>query len=143
MKVLEKVVEKFVRRVVAAHPNETLHEVAVLMQQHNVGDVVVVEARRPVGIVTDRDVALELGAHGRSPATPVVRVMSTPAAVVHDRDGVFDITRAMLQHKVRRLPVVDDDGLLVGLVTLDDLLQLLGREMANLAESIRPEMAVR
>jgi CBS domain-containing protein len=57
-------------------------------------------------------------------------------------DGIFDTTQTLRDEGVRRLPVVDDDGLLVGLVTLDDLLRVLSRELSNLAEGIRSEMEV-
>lgn len=59
------------------------------------------------------------------------------------RYGVFQATEIMSEQSIRRLAVVDDEGELVGIVTLDDLLRLLSREMANLAGAIEPEMQVR
>lgn len=135
-----KYVETFMKNVVAAGPNDSLAAIARLMEQHNVGAVVIVENHRPVGIVTDRDLALELGARGASPQTPAVRVMSTPVEIIHQDEKVFGATQTMRDLNVRRLVVVDEDGLLCGMVTVDDLLQLLARELANLAEGIRPEM---
>jgi CBS domain-containing protein len=136
-------IESFVRPVVTAQPQNSLHAVARLMEEHNVGAVVIVEGRRPVGILTDRDLALELGARGTSPETPAVRVMSTPVTVVESREGMFDITRAIRDTRVRRLPVVDDDGALVGIVAVDDLIRVMGQETANLLEGLTAEMAVR
>jgi len=69
--------------------------------------------------------------------------MSTPVMTVGRDDGVFDTTQSMMESGVRRLPVVDEDGRLVGLVTLDDLLRVLGRELSNLLDGIRSEMAVK
>lgn len=138
-----KYLESFFKPVQAAGPGETLASVARRMEQHNVGAVVIVENQRPVGIVTDRDLALELGARGTSPQTPVVKVMATPVEIVPQDVGVFGATQAMQEWNVRRLVIVDDNGFLVGIVTLDDLLRLLSRELTNLSEGIKPEMAVR
>jgi CBS domain-containing protein len=135
-------IESFVRPVVTAAPQNALGAVARLMEQHNVGAIVIVEGRRPVGILTDRDLALALGARGMSVETPAVRLMSTPVTTVENREGVFDITQAVRDTRVRRLPVVDADGCLVGIVALDDLLRVLGREMANLLDGLMDEMAV-
>jgi len=110
-----KTIEKFVKRVVTAMPQETLAAVARLMEQHNVGAVVLAENHRPVGIVTDRDLALHIAAHGVPLQAPAARVMSTPVMTVGRDDGVFDTTQSMMESGVRRLPVVDEDGRLVGL----------------------------
>jgi CBS domain-containing protein len=113
------------------------------MELHNVGAVVILEHHRPVGIVTDRDLALALALRGASPRTPVVRVMTTPVETIAAGEGVFQATQAMREHHVRRLVVVDDEDEVVGIVTLDDLLRLLSRELSNLAEGISPEVQVR
>ncbi len=69
--------------------------------------------------------------------------MSTPRRTVHQDEGIFDTTRVMMKCGVRRLPVVDDEGLLVGIVTLDDLLRVLSRALCNLTEGIRAEMELK
>ena len=135
-------VESFVKSVVTAAPEASLAAVARQMQERNVGAVVVVDGSKPVGILTDRDLALELGARGTSPHTPVVRVMTTPIQTVSGEEGVFAATQRMREANVRRLPVVDEDGCLVGIVTLDDLLRMLSRELSNLVEGIKPEFEV-
>jgi CBS domain-containing protein len=136
-------VENFAKPVLTAAPDDSLASVASTLEQHNVGAVVILEHRRPVGILTDRDLALALALHGATPRTPVVRVMTTPVETVAAGAGVFQATQAMREYHVRRLAVVDDEGELVGIVTLDDLLRLLSRELSNLAEGIAPEMQVR
>jgi CBS domain-containing protein len=133
-------VEKFAKKVVTASPSDTLAAVACRMEEHNVGAVVIADHGRPVGIVTDRDLALALGARGATPELQAARIMATPVETIGRKEGVFAATGAMLRSKVRRLAVVDDDGLLVGIVALDDLLRLLSRELSNLAEAIAPEM---
>jgi CBS domain-containing protein len=114
-------VEGFRKKVVTTDPNESLAGVTRLMEAHNTGTVVVVENGRPVGIVTDRDLALELGVRGTSPQTPVARVMTTPVETIYEKEGIFAATKVMAVSKVRRLPIVDNDDRLVGIVAQDDL----------------------
>ena len=133
----------FTRNVVTAGPEETLAAVALRMQEHNVGTVVVVENQRPVGIVTDRDLALALGARDLSPQAPVKKVMTRHVLAIPEDTGIYTATKFMREREVRRLPIVDREDHLVGIVTLDDLLRFLGRELHNLAEGIKREMEVK
>jgi CBS domain-containing protein len=113
------------------------------MREHNVGTVVIVEGKKPVGIVTDRDLAIALGAQEVAPRTSVAGVMTKPVRTIPDGAGIFAATQCMRDAGVRRLPIVDKDGHLVGIVSLDDLMGLLGREMFNLAEGIKRETEVK
>ena len=131
------------RSVVTARAEETLAAVAFRMQEHNVGTVVIVEDRRPVGIITDRDLALALGARDVSPQAQVQKVMTRHVLAIPEDTGIYTATKFMRERGVRRLPVVDREDRLVGIVTLDDLLRFLGRELYNLAEGIRHEMEVK
>jgi CBS domain-containing protein len=119
-------------KVVTAEPTDTISSVARRMREHNVGAVIVVEGQKPVGIVTDRDLALALGAQGVVPEGAVARVMTAPVRTIPDGAGIFAATQCMRDAGVRRLPIVDAQGHLVGIVSLDDLLRLLGRELHNL-----------
>jgi CBS domain-containing protein len=127
-------------KLVTAGPQESLSTVTQRMEQHNVGAVVVVDGQKPVGIVTDRDLALALGARRADTETPVESVMATPVRTIPDGAGIFAATQCMRDAGVRRLPIVDVDGRLVGIITLDDLLRLLGWEFYNLTEGIKREM---
>jgi signal-transduction protein with cAMP-binding, CBS, and nucleotidyltransferase domain len=140
---MRRYVESFMKSVVAVAPGDSLGEVARLMDRHNVGAVFVVENHVPVGIVTDRDLALALGASGLPLDATATRAMTSPVESVQTGEGMFQATQVMRERNVRRLAVVDDEGLVVGVVTLDDLLRLLSRELTNLVESIAPEMLVR
>jgi CBS domain-containing protein len=124
-------------KLVTVGPEEPLSTAALQMRQHDVGAVVVVEGQKPVGMVTDRDLALALGAQDASPQGAVKSVMTTPVRTVPDGAGIFAATQCMRDAKVRRLPIVDEDGRLVGIVSLDDLMWLLGREVYNLADGIK------
>jgi CBS domain-containing protein len=131
----------FIREVVTARPGDSLAKVANLMAQQNVGTVVVAEQDRPVGIVTDRDLALAVCDRRVSPDERVQEVMTCPVSTMKQNEGVYRATQHMMELGVRRLPVVDEVGRLVGLVSLDDLLLLLSRELHNMAEGIRGEMS--
>jgi CBS domain-containing protein len=134
----------FAKKVFTAGPHDPIASVAQTMASHNVGAVVITEQWRPVGIVTDRDLALALGARGVSPQSAVAGVMSAPVITLHQDEGVFhDTSLSMKEAGVRRLPVVDDDGFLIGIVTVDDLVRVLSREMSSIIEAIKPEMEAR
>ena len=133
----------FSRNVITAAPEERLAEVACKMQEHSVGTVVIVEHQRPVGIVTDRDLALALGARRLSPHTEVQDVMTRHVLAIPEDTSIYTATQFMREREVRRLPIVDREDHLVGIVTLDDLLRFLGRELYNLAEGIKHEMEVK
>jgi CBS domain-containing protein len=130
------------RRPISVGPEESLSKAARLMEQENVGAIVVVEQQRPVGIITDRDLALAICLHGATPRDVVQKYMMTPVETIRDDQGIYNVTQKMTELAVRRLPVVDEDGQLVGIVTLDDLLSLLSRELRNVAEGVRAEVAV-
>src|SRR5581483_9170060 len=130
----------FSTKLVTAAPTDTVYSVTLQRRDQNVGAVVIVEGQKPVGIVTDRDLALALGAGGVVPQTAVGSVMTTPVRTVPDGSGIFAATQCMRDAGVRRLPIVDAQGRLAGIVSLDDLMRLLGRELYNLAEGIKHEM---
>lgn len=133
----------FKRCVVTATPMDTLSAVAEKMSKHNVGSVVIVESERPVGILTDRDIALALGAKGISRDAPAQTVMTRHVVAVPQDTGIFTATQYMKECGVRRLPVVDGDDHLVGMVSLDDILRCLGRELENLAEGVNHELVAK
>jgi CBS domain-containing protein len=138
-----KLNELFTKRVVTGGPKDSLASVVRRMREHNVGTVVIVEGGKPVGMITDRDLALAFGGEGVSPDANAESVMIRDVKTIHQDAGVFSATRYMRDYEVRRLPIVDDDGNLVGIVSLDDLFRLLGREMTNLAEGIQWEVQVK
>jgi CBS domain-containing protein len=138
-----KLSDIFSKYVVTAAPQETLEAVALQMQEHNVGMVVAVEDRRPVGIVTDRDLAMALAVRGAPPHAAVQSVMTRKVLAIPDEMDVFAATRFIRECGVRRLPIVDRDDRLVGVVTLDDLVRFLGAELQNLAAGIEAEMVVK
>lgn len=132
------------RKVIVAPRTTSVYEAAKLMRQYHTGDIVVTDdmdgRRTPVGIVTDRDLVLEIMAQGLDPAGLAVgEIMSENPVTVGERDGLFETVSSMRSAGVRRTPVVDSTGALVGIVSLDDVLELMAEEMGNLANVMREE----
>lgn len=125
------------RPVLTAVVTETLREAARRMDQEGVGSLVVANGDQVVGMITDRDVALAVMHDARDPDTAVVKdVMNKKPVVVHARRPLSIATALMRRHGVRRIPVVDDDDRLVGLLALGDVLRILGREIGGLSEAL-------
>jgi CBS domain-containing protein len=125
------------RPVKTAVATETLREVARRMDQEDVGSLVVMDGDLVVGMITDRDIALAVLHDGRDPdAIHVKDVMAKKPAVIHGRRPLTVATALMRRHGARRLPVVDDEGRLVGVISLGDVLRLLGREIGGLSEAL-------
>jgi CBS domain-containing protein len=127
------------RAVVTVAPLATLREAAFLMRNRHVGALVVAEGGRPVGILTDRDIVVGVIAvpGARPEGIRVCDIMQTRLAVAREHEGVFELARTMCEQGVRRLPVVSGDGTLAGIVTMDDVLRVIGSEMARLAASLQ------
>jgi CBS domain-containing protein len=119
-----KIGDLCMRDVHVAEPRESARDAARRMSERSVGTLVVVDAlRRPLGIVTDRDLAMRCVAGGLDPArTEVAKIMSGPAAWVHEAASLDEALDEMARLRVRRLPVVDERDRLVGILALDDVL---------------------
>ena len=121
--------------VVTLDTDHTVLRAARLMREKDVGAIVVVDdRRRPLGMLTDRDIAVKVVAEGRSMETPVDEVMSKPVYAVSENSLIFDCLRAMARRHVHRVPVVNRYKKVVGIVTVDDALLLLTTELANIAD---------
>ena len=125
-----------VRSVQVASPDETVRAVAERMAAAGVGTVVVLDSdQRPAGILTDRDVALRCVAARRDPDTTAVRdVMSAPVACIHESTPIESALSRMTGVRARRLAVVDDEERLVGVLALDDVLELLAAEVTTIGK---------
>jgi CBS domain-containing protein len=121
--------------LVTATSKMSVADASRLMREARVGCVVVLEGRRPVGILTDRDLVTRVMAEARDPsAVTVGQVMTRDPVTVRDDLDPADAAWRMRERKIRRLPVVDDDGAVMGIVTLDDLIGRLGATKAEVAE---------
>jgi CBS domain-containing protein len=123
--------------VVTASAQMTVDQAARAMRSRNVGALVVVNAGRPVGMLTDRDVAIEVVAKGLDPDTARVGdVMHKKLVTIREDLGIFDAAKVFAKTGVRRLPVVTKSGVLVGVITVDDLIMLLGNELGHVAGAL-------
>ena len=118
--------------------DETVQGAALLMRRQHVGDVIVVDqfdgASVPVGILTDRDIVVSVIAPGLDPASlQVGDLMSDDLLTARDSDDVYETIERMRLCGIRRVPVVDANGNLAGIVSADDLLEFLAEEMGELS----------
>ncbi len=102
----------------------------------NVGAIVVAENDEPVGIITDRDVALAVTEDDNIGTESVQSVMTEGSMTLHEGEEAIEISGTIDEHNFRRIPVVDDTGTLTGIVTVDDLVATIGEQLDNVADTI-------
>lgn len=134
------------REVVITVLQTSILEAAQLMREHHVGTLVVVEKvddlMLPKGIITDRDLVIEVMAPGVDPDKILVSdIMGEQLVVAYESDSVSETMRLMRSHGIRRLPVVDQSGVLQGIVSVDDMIVRIAEEMQELSKLIVHEQA--
>lgn len=126
--------------VAAVEPETSALLVSQLMRKHHIGAIVVVEAggnNRPVGIVTDRDLVLELMSEGLDPEVFTAGdVMSVDLVLASPEMGAMEAIQLMKKNRLRRLVIADANGSLAGIVTMEDVLMLLTNELADLTAGV-------
>lgn len=132
------------RDVVCVTSETTVAEAARTMRQYHIGDVVVTRMengrRIPLGIVTDRDIVIGVVATDLAPDTLTVGdIMGAELATAREDEDVFEAVRRMRNKGVRRMPIVDDEDNLVGIVSVDDIIEILAEEMNEVAHLISRE----
>jgi CBS domain-containing protein len=139
-----KVSEIMTREVRVASPDQSIREAARLMAEIDVGALPVGERDRLVGMITDRDIAVRAVAHGRAPDTPIRDVMTDDVKYCFEDEEVHDVARNMADIQMRRLPVVNRDKRLVGIVAVADLAtapadpEVVGEAVAGISEPTGP-----
>lgn len=133
-----------VRDVVVMDKQGSVQEAARLMRDFHVGNIVITEdhpgRRVPVGILTDRDIVIEVLAENVDPASLVVAdIMSYDPLTAREDDEMLDTIRVMRAHGVRRIPVVNRDGGLEGIISVDDLLDLVAEQLSELVDLFKHE----
>jgi len=123
--------------VVTVSLEQNIVEACRLMREKNVGCLVAVEGEKLRGILTDRDIALKVTAEKKDPQQTKVRDIMTvnPTRIVVSKT-LHDLTALMHTHHVRRVPIMDGADKVLGMVTLDDLLILLGQELADIGQGV-------
>ena len=125
--------------VICCAPSTSVLEAARLMRRHHVGDLVVVQDpegdRLPLGVVTDRDLVVEVLGNDRDASTTTVKSLLTPRVVIaQETEDTSVVLERMKANGVRRVPIVDHAGRLTGIITFDDLLRLCVGDAAALLE---------
>lgn len=130
--------QKFCQRpMVTIAADRSIVDACQLLQEKNVGCLLIEDNGKLRGLLTDRDIALKVTAEKRDPqGTKVREVMSTNLTTIPVNRTLHDLTTVMHTYHVRRVPIVDSEDKVIGLVTLDDLLILLGQEMSDLSQGI-------
>lgn len=129
------------RDVVVMSGEGSIRDAAELMRDYHVGDVVVVNemngARVPIGILTDRDITLEIVAKGVDPASIAVQdAMSFELVTVAEDEDLLRCIEVMREKALRRVPVVDSNGALVGILSVDDVIDVLAEMMTDIVRLV-------
>ena len=132
------------RDVIVVNREDSVIKVAKLMREYHVGDVVIVDKNMdqnlPVGIITDRDIVLELVAKEVDINSVMAGdIMSMELLIAEEDEQLTDLAQRMQLKGVRRVPVVNDKGGLVGIVTEDDIIEQIGEQLSNLVSLVNKE----
>jgi CBS domain-containing protein len=129
------------REVITGSPDDPVFELAATMRDEKIGSVVITDGdETPVGIVTDRDLTTKVLADRTDPDDVTAKdVMSAELRTIPHDAGFYEATELMSKHGVRRIPVTDADGRLSGIITADDLSELLADEQQELAGVVRAQ----
>ncbi len=133
----------FMTKDITALPaTATVLDAAKFMTDMNVGSVIVTDDKdSPSGLITDRDVVSRVLAQGKdSKSTKIGEIMISPVVTISEDKDIIDATQIMSAHGIRRLPVTGSNGKLEGVVSLDDVLVVLGKEMQNIATTLKKEL---
>jgi len=125
--------------VVTTSPDASIGDVVEELESANVGSAVVTENDEPVGVVTDRDIALSVSETDDVASEPVESAMTENPATIREDAPAMEISRTIDEEGARRIPVVDDQGTLTGIVTLDDLVATIGEQLDNVSETIEAQ----
>lgn len=137
------------RQIVTVTPRTDLVAAAETMRERHVGYIIVVEPEppaqygRPVGVLTDRDIVISVVARSADPTLlSAGDVMSREPVLAEESDSVDQALRTMRRMGVRRLPVVGSGGMLVGVLSLDDVLDVLAAEIGDVSGTVRNEQRI-
>jgi len=130
--------------LITADPHAKVFLLSKLMSEHDVGCILILENGKPRGLVTDRDIVLRCIAQNKDAhQCSAQEIMSHSLATVQETQGVFECIEMMKSQRVRRIPVVNDQGLAVGIISFGDLLSLLGKEMSEITQGTTPDFEER
>ncbi len=124
---------------ITTEPDTEVSDVVDKLESEEIGALVVTEENEPIGIVTDRDVALAINDTDDIESEPVESIMTEDPVTLQEDEEAMEISRTIEENNVRRIPVVDEDGELQGIVTLDDLIATIGEQLDNVSDTIEAQ----
>ncbi len=127
---MTSVKEVMSKNVKTVESSATVVEACEVMKKHKIGGMVIVDDGKPVGIITERDIVYKIVVGRQSLDTKVGDVMSKDLRTIGEDRDIDDAAKIMSAHLIRRLPVVDEDGKLVGIIAVKDIMK---------AQKVRPE----
>ena len=128
------------RELVSCTRDTTVKRAAELMEVKDVGAIVVTENQKPIGIVTDRDITVRCIAKDMNAAdTPVAHIMTKTVRCAGLDEGIFNVAQMMKKFEIRRVPIVDELGCAVGLLSFGDVFELVAKEISFLIGPTSPE----
>ena len=125
--------------VVTADRGENIGDVAETLDTEGVGAVVIAEEDEPIGIVTDRDIALAVSERDDVGSLTAEQVMTEDPVTLQEDEEAIELSRTIGEENVRRIPLVDENGQLTGIVTLDDLIATIGEQLDNISDTIETQ----
>ena len=108
------------KALVSVDPATTLYQISKMMEQGGMGSILVKKEGIPSGIITDRDFAIKIAAHGISMDTSVEKIATFPLEIINSNDPILDASKKMTEKKIRKLAVIEDEKI-VGIITSTDL----------------------
>lgn len=121
-----KVGDIMTKKVIVIDKGSPLADAAKMMEKHNIGSIIVVDGKRAIGIITERDIVRKVIAQGKDPSKiNVDSIMSKPLRVIRPTAIIEEAAKAMKNNKVKRLPVINDNNELIGIISESDLTRLL------------------
>ncbi len=137
--------------VCVSHPiviktNASIREAAEYMAEFHVGSLIVIEQTqdgiKPIGIITDRDIVLKVATQGKNvDEVRIDEIMSRDLETAEGDEAIYDALQKMRKKGVRRLPIVDDDGILIGIMTVDDALEYIVKQLVEVVRLMWKEQA--
>ena len=112
------------KALISVDPATTLYQISKMMEQGGMGSILVKRDGIPSGIITDRDFAIKIAAHGVSMDSPVEKIASFPLITINSTDSILDASKIMSDKKIRKLGVIEE-GKVVGIITSTDLVNQL------------------
>lgn len=131
------------KNVVTMDVESTAKDVIEKMDEERIGSIIITKNNKLEGIVTDRDIAIEINRRNKTPGEiPIKKIMTEKPFTVRKDEGIFEVIRKTADEQVRRIPIVEENGDLAGIITIDDLLVLLATEFNSLSRVIQSESPV-